>query len=180
MACITYRAGEAGDAARLARLFRDSFVETFGHLYSPDNLAAFLAGKSEADWAEELADAAFSVRIAEAPGEAGREAVGYAKLGPLSLPFEPRGPSAELRQLYVLKPWHGAGIAHELMRWTIAEARASGARDLVLSVYVDNHRARRFYDRYGFEYVGPYRFMVGDHADEDHVMRLALEDGNDG
>lgn len=180
MTDITYRAAGAADAPRLARLFRASFVETFGPLYSPDNLAAFFAGKSEEDWAEELADPAFAVRIAEEPGEAGGEAVGYAKLGPPSLPFEPRGPTAELRQLYVLKPWHGAGIAHELMRWTIGEARARGAQDLVLSVYVDNHRARRFYDRYGFEYVGPYRFMVGDHADEDHVMRLALEDGNDG
>ncbi|MGS1016710.1 N-acetyltransferase family protein [Allosphingosinicella humi] len=171
MTDITYRAAGAADAGALARLFRDSFVETFGHLYSRENLAAFLAGKSEADWAEELVDSAFAIRIAEELGEA----VGYAKLGPPSLPFEPRGPTAELRQLYVLKPWHGAGIAHELMRWTIAEAKARGARDLVLSVYVDNHRARRFYDRYGFEFVGPYSFMVGDHADEDHVMRLKLE-----
>jgi ribosomal protein S18 acetylase RimI-like enzyme len=176
MTDITYRPAGVADAARLAHLFHDSFVETFGHLYSPDNLAAFLAGKSEADWVEELADPAFAIRLAEEGGEA----VGYAKLGPPSLPFEPRGPTAELRQLYVLKPWQGAGIAHELMRWTIAEAKARGAHDLILSVYVDNHRARRFYDRYGFEFVGPYSFMVGDHADEDHVMRLALENQNDG
>ena len=37
-----------------------------------------------------------------------------------------------------------------------------------------NHRARRFYERYGFEEIGVYTFMVGDHADEDHLMRLAL------
>lgn len=176
MTDILYRAAGAADGARLARVFRDSFVETFGHLYSPDNLAAFLAGQSEACWAEDLADSAFAIRIAEVEGET----VGYAKLGGPTLPFTPRGPTAELRQLYVLKPWHGAGIAHELMRWTIGEAKARGALDLILSVYVDNHRARRFYDRYGFEYVGPYRFMVGDHADEDHVMRLALETMNDG
>ena len=176
MTDIIYRAAGAADVGALARLFHDSFVETFGPLYSPENLAAFLSGKSEADWEEELADSAFVIRIAEAEGEA----VGFAKLGPPSLPFAPRGPTAELRQLYVLKPWHGAGIAHELMRWTIAEAKARGARDLTLSVYVDNPRARRFYDRYGFEYVGPYQFMVGDHADEDHVMRLALENENDG
>ena len=60
------------------------------------------------------------------------------------------------------------------MDWAIATARARGAQDLFLSVYVDNHRARRFYERYGFERVGRYQFMVGAHADEDDLMRLAL------
>ncbi len=36
------------------------------------------------------------------------------------------------------------------------------------------HRARRFYERYGFDKVGRYTFMVGAYADEDIVMRLAL------
>ena len=60
------------------------------------------------------------------------------------------------------------------MRWVIATAKARGAEDLYLSVFVDNHRARRFYERYGFTFVGTYAFMVGTHADEDHVMRLPL------
>ena len=45
---------------------------------------------------------------------------------------------------------------------------------LYLSVFTDNHRARRFYSRYGFIEEGPYQFMVGNHADEDIVMRLDL------
>ena len=80
-------------------------------------------------------------------------------------------PTAELRQLYVLKPWHGIGIAHALMDWVLDEARRRGAEQLILSVFVDNHRARRFYARYGFEEVGHYHFMVGDHADDDIIMR---------
>ena len=35
-------------------------------------------------------------------------------------------------------------------------------------------RARRFYERYGFEEVGKYVFMVGNHADDDRIMRLTL------
>jgi ribosomal protein S18 acetylase RimI-like enzyme len=54
------------------------------------------------------------------------------------------------------------------------EAGRRGADELYLSVFVDNHRARRFYKRYGFEAVGRYDFMVGTHADEDIVMRLSL------
>ena len=74
----------------------------------------------------------------------------------------------------VFGPRHGQGIAHALMDWVLAEARARGAEQMILSVYVDNHRARRFYERYGFEEVGKYVFMVGDHEDDDRIMRLKL------
>ena len=74
----------------------------------------------------------------------------------------------------MLKPWQGAGLAAEMMDWVLAEARRRGAEDIYLSVFVDNHRARRFYERYRFEPVGRYDFMVGTHADEDIIMRLKL------
>lgn len=167
---MIFRDGTPADAPALAALGARTFTETFGHLYRPDDLAAFLGNHRPERWATELADPAYAVRIGEADGEA----VAYAKLGPPSLPFEPRGPSAELRQLYVLKDHHGTGAAVQLMDWVIAAARARGAADLYLSVFVDNHRAQRFYARYGFERVGRYIFKVGGHDDEDHVMRLAL------
>lgn len=170
MTTPTHRMAGPEDAAAVAALGRRSFTETFGHLYKPEDLAAFLANHSEERWRQELSDPAFAVRLVEAADEA----IAYAKLGPPSLPFEPRGPSIELRQFYVLGPWHGSGLARELMTWVIGEAKARGADDLYLSVFIDNHRARRFYARYGFEYVGDYHFMVGSHADVDHVMRLPL------
>lgn len=170
MAPVSFRDAGPGDAAAMAALGRDSFAETFGHLYTPENLALFLANHSEERWREELADARFAVRVGEANGDA----VAYCKLGPPSLPFEVRGPTTELRQLYVLKPWHGVGVAAALMDWALAEARRRGAEEIYLSVFVDNRRARRFYERYGFEAVGRYDFMVGSHADEDIIMRLRL------
>lgn len=167
---IDYRNASTADAAALARLGADSFTETFGHLYSAENLALFLANHSAEGWAAELGNPAFAVRVAEADGAM----IGYAKLGPPQLPFTPTGTPAELRQLYVLAPWHGAGVARALMDWVLATARVRGADELFLSVFTDNHRARTFYARLGFEGVGTYRFMVGDHADEDIIMRLAL------
>ena len=167
---ITTRDATPADAAALATLGASSFTETFGHLYAPADLALFLEKHSAASWSAELADPAFAVRVAEAEWAM----IGYAKLGPPQLPFTPEDGAIELRQFYVLKPWHGAGTAAELMAWVIATARERGAADLFLSVFIDNHRARRFYARYGFEEVGSYAFMVGTHADEDIVMRLAL------
>lgn len=170
MSSFTYRNATADDAALMSRLGPETFTETFGHLYTPENLAAFLRNHSVENWTAELTDPRFIVRIAEQDGEA----VGFAKLGPPSLPFEVTGPTAELRQLYVLAPWQGAGVAQALMDWVLEASRRRGAEQVFLSVFVDNIRAQRFYARYGFEAVGTYAFMVGTHEDEDIIMRAQL------
>lgn len=163
---VACRDASPDDAPLLTDLFTRVFCETFAHLYDPVDLAAFLAQHGESQWREQLSDPAFAVRLAEDAG--------YAKLGPLRLPVETQTRALELRQLYILAPSRGTGVATALMDWTIDEARRRSAAELYLSVYTDNPRARRFYDRYGFEEVGPYKFMVGNHADEDVIMRLAL------
>ena len=167
---VVFRTAGPSDAEALAELGAKSFTETFGHLYTPDNLATFLTSHAPEKWRIELSDPAFAVRVGEADGRA----VAYAKLGPPSLPFEPRGKPIELRQFYVLGPWHGQGASREMMEWALDEAQRRGADEIYLSVFIDNHRARRFYEGYGFEAVGRYDFMVGTHADEDIVMRLGL------
>jgi len=167
---VGYRDASPADAAVVDGLFRTAFRDTFAHLYAPEDLAAFLAKFTPDAWAAELADPRYAFRIAMDDGTP----AGYVKLGPPELPVCPGAPSIELRQLYILKPWHGSGIAAELMRWALATARERGAGEMYLTVYTDNHRARRFYERYGFEYVAPYTFMVGNHADEDIIMRLEL------
>lgn len=167
---IAYRHATLEDAPAIDGLFRQGFTDTFAHLYDPRDLAAFFAKFTQDDWREEIANPDYAFRLAE---EDGRLA-GYAKVSPVSLPIEPETPAAELRQIYVLEPWQGAGIARDLMAWVLAEARSRGAEELYLTVFIDNHRARHFYDRYGFEAVGRYDFMVGTHADEDVIMRLKL------
>ena len=158
------------DLAAIDRVFRQSFCDTFAHLYRPEDLASFLADFTAEAWAGEFADRRYRFRVGEADGEV----VGYLKLGPPALPVETKKRAIELRQLYVLKEHHGRGLAAALSDWAIDEARALGAEELYLTVYVDNHRARRFYDRRGFEAVGRYDFMVGNHADEDIIMRRTL------
>ena len=90
------------------------------------------------------------------------------------MPYETTARAIELRQLYLLKAHHGSGLAAALTDWGIAEAKRQGNEELYLTVYTDNHRAKRFYERYGFEEVGRYDFMVGNHADEDIIMRKSL------
>jgi GNAT superfamily N-acetyltransferase len=167
---IEWRDATAADAAALALLGRATFVDTFGRLYSPEDLALFLANHDVDRWATQLADPAFAVRI----GAVADEAIAYAKLGPPKLPFATTEGATELKQFYVSAAHQGSGAAQAMMNWVLAEARQRGGKDLYLSVFIDNHRARRFYAKYGFVDVGPYTFMVGTHADQDVVMRLTL------
>ena len=164
---VGYRAAGPSDAEALRELFADSFVETFGHLYRPADLQEFLDGNSPAKWHANLADPKVAIRVAETDAEM----VGFIELAPKKLPYETDAPALELRRLYLRSSAHGRGIADELMKWALQEAGRRGARELVLSVFVENHRARRFYERYGFEAVGKYDFMVGSHADEDLILR---------
>jgi GNAT superfamily N-acetyltransferase len=167
---VSYRDATRADAATLDRLFDTSFCDAFAHLYRPEDLEDFLSSFGIADWEEQLDNPSFACRIAEVDGAP----VGYVKLGPLKLPVDEDSPALLLDQFYILKAYHGVGIAHALMDWTLDEARRRGASRLYLTVYVENHRARRFYDRYAFEAVGSYDFMVGSHADEDVIMRKIL------
>ena len=167
---IAYRDATPADAAALAAFFADCFTTTFGSLYAAHNLALFLSQQSPQAFAEQLADPDFAFRLAEEDGQM----VGFLKLGPPDLPGDTPPHTIELRQLYVLPLWQGAEVAAVLTDWAFAEARRRAKAHLQLSVFVDNPRARRFYEKRGFVEVGEYKFMVGDHVDDDRVMRVAL------
>lgn len=167
---ITYRDAVPADGPELAALGRRVFIDTFGTLYRASDLAAFLDRAYGADGLpSQLDDPAYTVRVAEAEGRM----VGFVKLGPVAFPGEWPA-TIELHQLYVLGSHHGEGVGPALMDWAIATARAQGYGRLVLSVYVDNHRAQRFYVRYGFREVGRYSFMVGEQEDDDRIWVLDL------
>lgn len=167
---ITYRDAKPEDAATLDRIFDASFCDTFAHLYRSEDLETFLSSFGVEDWEAQLRDPAYAFRIGEVDGKP----AGYVKLGPLKIPLETDRSAILIDQFYILPEHHGIGIAHGLMDWALEEAVRRRVEEMYLTVYIDNQRARRFYDRYGFEDVGRYTFMVGNHADEDIVMRKRL------
>jgi diamine N-acetyltransferase len=158
------------DLPAIDALFRISFIATFGHLYQPQDLADFLAGFTPAAWASEFAEPGLLFRVAE--DEQGL--AGFAKTSNLTLPAQTSARTYELRQLYLDERAKGTGAAQALIDWALDQGRARGAEEMWLSVYVDNHRAKRFYEKNGFEDQGPYVFMVGTHEDEDRLMRRML------
>lgn len=168
---IAYRDAVPADGPALSVLAKRCFTDTFGTLYRASDLAAFLESTfGDTGLASQLGDPAYSVRVAEADGAL----AGFAKLGPVAFPGDWGDRTTELHQLYVLGAYHGEGVGPTLMEWVIATARAQGNDRLVLSVFVDNHRAQRFYARYGMREVGRYDFRVGETVDDDRIWSLDL------
>ncbi len=168
---ISYRDARTIDGPALAAMARLSFVETFGTLYSEADLSAFLDDAFGPNGLpSQLSDPDFTIRLALAS----EEIIGYVKMGPVTFPGEWRPDAIELYQFYVLSEWHGQGVAQDLMAWALDFSREHGAREVILSVYVDNHRAHRFYEKYGFEDIGRIAFRVGETVDDDNLMRLVL------
>jgi ribosomal protein S18 acetylase RimI-like enzyme len=167
---VTFRPAMANDAPALAQLGRDTFCETFAHLYRPEDLSVFLAGAYTIEAvAAAIADPAIVYRLAEQDGQL----IGYAKLAQqVGLDFPTDTGMMELKQLYVRSTWHGSGLGKTLMNWVLAEARQRGARGLVLSVWQGNHKAQAFYARYGFTAFGETYFMVGTQRDDEFVYGL--------
>jgi ribosomal protein S18 acetylase RimI-like enzyme len=168
---IAYRDAVPADGPALARMAARCFTETFGTLYRASDLTAFLEEAfGNEGLPSQIGDPNFTIRLATEDGAI----VGFVKLGPIAFPGDWPANAIELHQLYVLGGWQGEGVAPTLMDWAIAHARAQRRSEMILSVYVDNARARRFYQRYGFEEIGRHTFMVGEQPDDDRLMRLVL------
>jgi len=157
------------DAPWLADLAERTFRETYTAYNTPENMARYVAAHFAPELqAAELADPRYLTLVAEIEGRP----AGYTQLGPGPAPLCVTGPEAmEIIRFYVDRPWHGQGLAHELMRAAAAHARAAGARTLWLGVWERNPRAIAFYRKCGFTEVGTQTFLLGD----DHQRDLVLE-----
>lgn len=169
---LTFRDAQPQDAAGLAEIGRDTFVETFGDLYPPGDLRQYLDETYSVDKMEsDLKDPGVEVRIAYS----GKKMVAYCKIGPCKLPFDvgPE-PALELHRVYVYQHGQGVGVGRILLAWAIERARQRGAKNLFLGVWESNERAIALYESRGFEKVGGYKFKVGDTMDDEFIMRLRL------
>jgi ribosomal protein S18 acetylase RimI-like enzyme len=172
MDAVAYRDAAPTDCDALAALMRETFCETFAHLYEPADLNAFLdASYSPPVQHAEIVDPDTETRLAMQRGAL----VGYAQIGPLKLPYD-KGPAhaLELYRLYVRKDVQGKGVAAALMDWAMARMRDRAAVHAFLGVWCDNTRAQRFYARYGFERVGAYKFPVGETLDDEFILRVEV------
>jgi GNAT superfamily N-acetyltransferase len=163
------RRAEPADAAVLAEIGRRTFVETFGHLYPPADLGAFLSDAHGLTQAQaDLADPACAAWLAFQ----GDEVVGYVLAGHCALPHdEVVPPCGEIKRLYLLQRHQGGGLGGRLFDTAVAWLAREGPLDLWIGVWSQNHGAQRFYARRGFERVGEYGFKVGATVDQEFILR---------
>jgi ribosomal protein S18 acetylase RimI-like enzyme len=163
------------DVPALAALGRESFTAAFGHLYRPDDLAAFLAEvHDEGVVAGEIAASTCRHRLAADNHGA---LLGYCKLRyPSKLSEHSRAADPlELSQLYCAGEATGQGVGAALIDWALEQATLGGHDAIHLSVYSGNHGAQRFYARYGFAKIADTIFKVGEQLDEEFLFEKALK-----
>jgi diamine N-acetyltransferase len=168
---ITYRTPSAADIPALAALGAETFMDTFGHLYSTADSGDFIQRvHSIQGVTADMQQLETAYHVAE--NESGL--IAYCKIGKLGLPVTPSGAALELKQLYVREKYTGTGVAHHLMAWALTTCRARFIEEIYLSVYQDNPRALTFYQKFGFAQFAEYKFMVGTQADPEFIYKLTL------
>jgi diamine N-acetyltransferase len=170
---VTIRPATLADAQALADFGRQTFFDTFGHLYPKEDADFFSAQRFSLERTlPDLQEVGRSIHLAFS----GERLVGFLDCGDLGLPVEaPKPNGCELYRLYLDTSAKGTGLANTLMNMAIDWARGREARALYLGVYCDNARAQAFYRRHGFKIIGAYQFKVGNTLDDERIMELILD-----
>ena len=159
------------DIPALSALAARTFTDTFGHLYPPDDLQAFLRKNYAHDvLAAEIAGPDQFWRMAWL----GDEAVAYLQACPVGLPHPDADPAreGELKRLYVDRPHHGRGIGKQLLALALDYlSERYGDAPQWIGVWSENLKAQALYRANGFEKAGEYGFVVGGVTDREFILR---------
>lgn len=171
---VTIRKADIGDAAVLAVLGRQTFYDTFAEQNTPEDMDAY---RKKAFTVERLTSELQEPGAVYLVAEDSSKVIGFAKLTPSEPPACVTTPSPlRLLKLYVSADAIGSGVGAALMRASVEWAKRSGYESLWLGVWEHNHRAKAFYERWGFEPVGTEVFLLGSDEQTDVLMQLPLTD----
>ena len=93
--------------------------------------------------------------------KADNTSVGYAVIGP---PQDDGLPAdvGEIHSIYFLPHAWGHGYATQAMTFCLSRLAALGYTTIILWVFEDNRRARRFYEKHGFQFTGQRKELIID------------------
>jgi ribosomal protein S18 acetylase RimI-like enzyme len=160
------------DAAALQRISVQTFSETFTDGNTEENLAKYLSDAFNIErLTEELNNPESQFYFAVLGGAI----IGYLKINLGQAQTELKEDNGlEIERIYVLKEFHGKGVAAALYQKAIAIARQQNCTYVWLGVWEENKRAIGFYTKNGFVEFDRHIFMVGDDAQTDIMMKLLL------
>ena len=159
---ITIRRILIAEAPALSKMAKQTFYDTFTGTCTEEDMQAFLEQYYNLEQIKkELSNQDDYCFFAEINGEP----VGYIRFMEDSSNFAEvnKWKSLELKRLYILKEYHGKGIAQKLMEFFISFAEEYQYELVWLGVWEYNFRAQKFYSKYGFINSGyTHDFPIGD------------------
>jgi GNAT superfamily N-acetyltransferase len=132
------RRASVSDAAEIAAVHVRTWQAAYAHVFGVERLAHLDVDRRVAGWTRELS-AGEPIFVADEEGRV----VGFVSVG-----------ACELYAIYALPEAWGNGAGPALMRAAVGQLREDGCGEAVLWVLEDNPRARRFYEREGWEADG--------------------------
>lgn len=149
------------DVNALAEIARQTFSDTFADTCTPADMQWFLDEfYSVKKLGNELLDEETFCFFADIDGKP----VAYLlfKEDYKNFPVPKKWKALELKRIYVLKVFHGKGIAQKLMDFYLNYADEKNYELAWLGVWEHNTRAQKFYEKYGFVNSGyTHDFPIG-------------------
>jgi ribosomal protein S18 acetylase RimI-like enzyme len=163
------------DASTLAQISRQTFYDTFTGTCTEQDMQNFLEKNFNlAQVQKELSNDDDYYYFAEVEGKP----VGYLRFMEdyTNWLVVKQWKALELKRLYVIKEYHGKGIAQQLMDFFILFAEQNKYQVAWLGVWENNFRAQKFYNKYGFVDSGyTHDFPIGDTPQTDKWFWKFLE-----
>jgi len=149
---VNLRTGEDFDLVEIGALHYRSRADAYAHILSAETMAGLSAEALGAWWSERWKWERETHRLTVAEAETDGRIVGFTYVGP----SETEG-ATELYAIHVEPDHVGTGTGRRLMANALRQLAEIGGDRAVLWVLEANDRARRFYDRGGWQPDGATR-----------------------
>lgn len=159
------------DAEELAKVGRQSFIESHGHSASEEDITAYVNSKFTFSAFEvELKNPNYIYHHILYNGQM----IGYSKI---VLNCESENIALEnitkLERLYLLQEFHSLKLGHALLECNIQLAKRNQQKGMWIYVWKENTKAYHFYLKSGFQIIGEYDFKISEnHSNPNYQMLL--------
>jgi len=159
---ITIRRITLEDAEELSKIAKNTFYDTFTGTCTETDMEQYLEqyynlGQTKIELSDEN-DLFFFAEVDGKPAGYIRFMEDYEGLTLIK-----QWKALELKRLYILKEYHGQGVAQALMDFYLDHAIKNKYEVVWLGVWEFNLRAQKFYEKYGFKNTGHTHFFpIGD------------------
>lgn len=162
------RYASPSDAERLAALAEETFRATFGSMNTVEDMNLHCrASYGREVQSAEISNSGMVTLVCEDDGTL----IAFAQLRWSEAPGCVSATSpGEIQRLYVAQPWHGRGIAQDLMTACMKEMRMRDSDVVWLGVWERNPRAIAFYRKLGFVEAGSHVLPLGTDPQRDIIM----------